>query len=335
MSSIAHFNPIIPSFDKKLDDSRDLEVLFNEENRPVVEENEEVSSKKSLAQVLKDIINAVGGIKVAKHDSETTEYGAATNEMYGHMKPGVGLESDENTPGIINVKYGITAGTTCEGNDYRLSDARVIKNGLKMSNSSKNTDLLDGDIFDGSVEGKTLSYQSIGAAPKNHAINGSTYGLGTNNVFGHVKLSDTYDTIEENAGALNAIGASANALQNAFKENADSISSIFNILNREPELIYDKTYSVGYTEVFSLETNRWYIATYSSTDSNYNGICLGCSFSPGENGVPSFLFCVKGTMPINEVMGEQIPFLRIESGNFYRMDLRSSGSSTRVKLYKM
>lgn len=55
-------------------------------------------------------------------------------------------------------------------------------------------------------------------APKSHAVNNSTYGLGTAALYGHVKLNDTYATKVANAAAANAIGASQNALYNAYAD---------------------------------------------------------------------------------------------------------------------
>ena len=53
-------------------------------------------------------------------------------------------------------------------------------------------------------------------APNNHAANNSTYGLGTASLYGHVKLSDTYSSKVSSGAAANSLGASQNALYNAY-----------------------------------------------------------------------------------------------------------------------
>jgi hypothetical protein len=57
-----------------------------------------------------------------------------------------------------------------------------------------------------------------GKAPTNHAANTTTYGGGTNANFGHVKLTDSYATVDQNAKAANSVGASAYALQEFYDE---------------------------------------------------------------------------------------------------------------------
>lgn len=53
-------------------------------------------------------------------------------------------------------------------------------------------------------------------APNDHAIAVTTYGIGTGSLYGHVKLSDIYDTKVANGAAANALAASQNALFNAY-----------------------------------------------------------------------------------------------------------------------
>lgn len=50
-------------------------------------------------------------------------------------------------------------------------------------------------------------------APINHAIANTTYGGGNATNYGHVQLSDSYDTVNNNQKAANSVGASAWALQ--------------------------------------------------------------------------------------------------------------------------
>ena len=52
-----------------------------------------------------------------------------------------------------------------------------------------------------------------GKAPKSHASTATTYGVGNASRYGHVKLSDDYNTISASQKAANGVGASAWALQ--------------------------------------------------------------------------------------------------------------------------
>ena len=66
---------------------------------------------------------------------------------------------------------------------------------------------------------------NAGKAPNNHAVNNSTYGLGTGSVYGHVKLSDTYASKVSSGAAANGLGASQNALYNAYDTLKDLIDT--------------------------------------------------------------------------------------------------------------
>ena len=86
----------------------------------------------------------------------------------------------QSTSGTLSVIYGNAASTSVEGNDARLSDART---------------------------------------PKSHAgSTASTYGAGNATNFGHVKVSDSYETVDSAATAANSVAASAYALQSVYNE---------------------------------------------------------------------------------------------------------------------
>lgn len=64
---------------------------------------------------------------------------------------------------------------------------------------------------------------ALGVPPTNHAVANTTYGSGTGTNYGHVKLSDTYDTINANEKAANGVAASAWAMQAGFDERIKSV----------------------------------------------------------------------------------------------------------------
>ena len=104
----------------------------------------------------------------------------ATTSNFGHVKIGTGIGT--NLDGQIEVLYGSTSETACKGNDLRLSDYRT---------------------------------------PKPHAnADGNNFGIGTSELYGHVKLYDTYDYANPNIavnGSNTGIAASSFGLQSAFK----------------------------------------------------------------------------------------------------------------------
>lgn len=94
----------------------------------------------------------------------------------------------EMNAGTVSVSYGAAAGTACQGNDSRLTNTRT---------------------------------------PITHAASSTTYGGGTEALFGHVKLSDIYNnagTAMAAYGAATSVGASAYALQSAYNDLYNLIS---------------------------------------------------------------------------------------------------------------
>lgn len=59
---------------------------------------------------------------------------------------------------------------------------------------------------------------ALGVPPTNHAVANTTYGSGTATNYGHVKLSDTYTSVESDADAAHGVAASQNALANGLND---------------------------------------------------------------------------------------------------------------------
>ena len=64
-----------------------------------------------------------------------------------------------------------------------------------------------------------------GKAPTAHAVNANTYGLGTNGVYGHVKLTDATNTTEANGKAAKGIAASAYAVKLAYDRGSLGVTN--------------------------------------------------------------------------------------------------------------
>ena len=90
-----------------------------------------------------------------------------------------------------------------------------------------------------------LNTNQIGKAPISHASTANTYGLGTASVYGHVKLSDTYNS---SAGAAaNGVGASSKAINEVYKKfNAE------NTVNTNSNTISISSSTDDYTDIASL-----------------------------------------------------------------------------------
>ena len=126
---------------------------------------------------------AVAGKAPTSHASTETTYGVASTTDYGHVKTSTGIT---NSSGTISVAYGTTAGTACEGNDSRLSDART---------------------------------------PTAHATNATTYGGGDGTNYGHVKLSDNYTSSGGAASASVGASSKAVYDSYMVKTNQDVIAT--------------------------------------------------------------------------------------------------------------
>ena len=129
----------------------------------------------SQGHIIKDI--TVPGV-VVDHTGPLTD-------VLGQVNPGVGLEINPST-GLLDVKYGTTAGTAAQGNDSRLSDDRKNPNAVTFSDGAATPTT---ETYDGSVA-KTVTYATVGAAPKEHASATAEYGAASKSNFGHVKIGN-------------------------------------------------------------------------------------------------------------------------------------------------
>jgi len=126
------------------------------------------------------------------HASSGSTYGLASSGVYGHAKAGVGLSANS---GRFDVEYGTNTNTACEGDDSRLSDARDPNTHYFTDTGVHQVPSLSIGHFlkatgAGSFgfEAHGLTYTDVGAAPINHAYNGSNYGYATTTLAGHVRI---------------------------------------------------------------------------------------------------------------------------------------------------
>ena len=72
-----------------------------------------------------------------------------------------------------------------------------------------------------------LTPANLGAAPISHAVTATTYGKGTEAIYGHVKLSDTYTSSVGDASS--GVAASQKALFDAYSTLNSNISNLIKI----------------------------------------------------------------------------------------------------------
>lgn len=122
------------------------------------------------------------------HASTATTYGLGSSEKYGHVKLS---DTFNSTIASGNAANGVGASQNAVGNLYKDTATKLA-----------------------------------GKAPTAHASTGTSYGIGNLTNYGHVRLSDTYSTSAANSSATNGVGASQNALYQAYKVLKDMIDTV-------------------------------------------------------------------------------------------------------------
>lgn len=183
-----------------------VDVGFTEDSQIVTDPTTQTAVETgSVAEVLKEFMGVVEYMgaeldkkAVINHADSSIQYGAATADLYGHVKIGTGINVSD---GEISVAYGTEENTACEGNDSRLSDDRKNPNAVTFSDGISTV------TYDGS-SAETVTCDTVGAAAKNHASTATIYGVGTSANYGHVKISDDTTTAASDQ-ALSTVGAKA------------------------------------------------------------------------------------------------------------------------------
>lgn len=192
------------------------------------------------------------------HSSVNTTYGVATTGKYGHVKI---VDTYQTEPGATN---GTVASATALHEAYKelkggagIHKTQAEYNALPESEQKNGStyfvdDGKDGTLtsdnvaYDNSVSGLSAEYVKTAidelavksAKPTAHPSSvATTYGAGTGNEFGHVRLSDSYKASDGNADA--SVAASSYALYQAYNELNSNLALEFNYDNQVHE--YGKT----------------------------------------------------------------------------------------------
>ena len=89
---------------------------------------------------------------------------------------------------------------------------------------------------------------ALGVPPISHAVANTTYGSGTATNYGHVKLSDDYSNIDQNADAAHGVAASAWAMQKGLEEKIKSVPAT-SFDNKVDNIVFNTTNDYFYAFV--------------------------------------------------------------------------------------
>ena len=172
---------------------QNVEVGYDASGKIILDvDTQTPTTTKQLTKVLQDAEKNISDLDDNKapdnhawSDADSgVNHGLADGAHYGHIKVGDGLTVNS---GKVDVSYGDSANTACEGNDSRLSNARKNPNAITFTDGTTNMS------YDGS-EAKTVNATTIGAAPSGH-----TSVQATGSILGHVK---TGTGIANNSGTI-------------------------------------------------------------------------------------------------------------------------------------
>lgn len=172
-----------------------------------------------LSQGTKDLIN---GKAPTAHASSATTYGVGDGSNYGHLK----LSSQINlvsgidggiaaTPYAVKVAYDLASGKA--PTSHASSETTYgVGNGsnyghLKLSNATDSSSNIAGGIAATPLAVKTAYDLAAGKAPTAHASSATTYGVGTDANYGHLKLSSSTSSTSTTSGGVAATPAAVKA----------------------------------------------------------------------------------------------------------------------------
>ena len=151
----------------------------------------------------------------------------ATDSVLGHVTLSDEYATDNSTTGAAANAIGASsyavyraynAASTAINNHAAVKGVSDAFGHVKLSDAYTSSGGAAADSVGASSKAVNAAYTALNnaKAPKAHASTGTTYGIGTGSNYGHVKLSDTYDSAVTNGAAANALAASQNALYNAY-----------------------------------------------------------------------------------------------------------------------
>lgn len=154
------------------------------------------ASKKTLWSNIKSVLTNVFAIKT--HSSSTTTYGPGSETLYGHVKLSDSYQSSAGAAASA-----IAASSKAVYDSYTANKNSITTlNGTVVNNKATETEHYN-----------TLTNAVNGKAPTNHASGNTTYGKGTDSLYGHLKISDNYN---QSLTADSGTAASGKAVHDAY-----------------------------------------------------------------------------------------------------------------------
>lgn len=199
------------------------------------------ASQSALYSAYTDIqksISDMGEKAPTNHADTTTKYGQATNNLYGHV-----LVDDRYASKVTDgaAANGMAASQNALYNAYStllekidnidvpesISYATASVYGIVRLSDTYSSKVTNGAAADSLAASQNALYNAYSnRAPISHRSSATTYGVGTGTYYGHVKLSDTYDSSVSSGAAANGLAASQNALYNAYAALLEKINDI-------------------------------------------------------------------------------------------------------------
>lgn len=185
----------------------------------------------------KDTTKKAQVISIPAEGGKKMVYGYCTDQTDGTSFIGGVFDAEATTyPYAQGLAIGGTSGNLLwKGNAVATTNQipTSLKNPYAITIQGNGTTLTNG-VYDGSAA-KTVNItaSSIGAAPTSHASTGTTYGKGTNNNYGHVKLSDEINGTDAaasggTAATPKAVKAAYDAAAKLASANSFAASNTFN-----------------------------------------------------------------------------------------------------------
>ena len=142
------------------------------------------------------------------HAFTDSSYGAASNELFGHVKIDVA-----NGLSVSDGVVGLALATTTSAGAVQLADSLTSDDSGKALTAAQGKALKD-----------SLTSLDDNTPPKNHAVNNGDYGLATDALYGHIRVTSNNGlTLNDGTLSLNsATTSSAGAVQLEDSLNSQS-----------------------------------------------------------------------------------------------------------------
>lgn len=252
------------------------------------------TTAESVAGIANSALTTATNAQTAASSAQTTAQAAQTTA--------------ENIAGTANAALDAAqaAQTTAQSAQTAAQNAQTTADGVAGTANTALTTAQDAATTATSAQATAQAAQNAAnsKAPIQHAVNADTYGIGTRNVFGHVKLSDNIDT--SSGTAAEGIGASSKAVTDVYGETqkidariqkfapGSGVYAVFQVDsqmvaamifgkrgNHSFIAIFDRytdtpviVHSSGTLPTFAFDRTNWKITVTNNTSASYPMVCI-------------------------------------------------------------